>query len=125
MKKDRTFKDVIFDTLSIQTGIEDFNKISKFENKYDFQFLSVSFEHEKWLHDSLDEFYADYRKDFKTVILDLRVGEYEIKIDVNRYFSDTTISVSAPSRKEIETVLNYFENNHTKFQIDKKEISEK
>jgi len=125
MQKERTFKDVFFDTLSIQEGIENFKKISKFEDKYEFQYLSVSFENEKWLHDSLDEFYVDYRKIFKSVSLNLIVREFGIKIEVNKYFGDTIISVSAPSRKEIEIILSFFENNHAKFQIEKKELEER
>lgn len=75
--------------------------------------LSVQTEDETWKFDTESEFFADYRKPH----IYSYYNKYNDKFDLNvsyYYHSQTTITVKADSRENIERVFEIFEKNYTK-----------
>lgn len=115
MEKTRRFERVYFDANTLKKGIEKFNEISKYEKKYDFQFLSIWFNDESWLHDNLEEFYSDFRKDSYLSTLKLACNKYRLEISTNKTHHVTDVTAAAPTRQEIEMILELFENSWKMF----------
>ncbi|HUW07222.1 MAG TPA: nucleotide-binding protein [Williamwhitmania sp.] len=111
MEKKREFRNVFFDTSILKNGLDNFNNVSKYENKYDSQYLSIWFKNEEWLHDNLDEFFSDYRKEFILSTITISYKEYKIGITTDHHHNYTSVSAAAPTRQEIENILESFENS--------------
>jgi len=110
MEKTRNFRNVLFDAAILKKGLDVFNKVSKYETKYDSQYLSIWLKGEEWLHDNLDEFFSDYRKEFIHSRIAVVYKEYKIEITTDNHNHYTSVSVKSPTRQEIESVLELFEN---------------
>lgn len=67
---------------------------------------------EEWSYDNEEEFFADYRLDHNFSRCRFGTSEYSIKIDYNlSYRRSTEISVTAPSRQQIESIFEIFEKH--------------
>jgi len=72
--------------------------------------ITVSSE-ESWSHDTEEEFFADYRKGFESVTFEKAYGLYEGKLRLMVYGKRTDVSVTMPSRPDVERVFNILESN--------------
>jgi hypothetical protein len=72
--------------------------------------LVVQLNEETWNHDSIEEFYSDYRKDIKNAHIHAFsvLSGHEVELALNYYPEGTNISVEASSRAEIESVFEIF-----------------
>ena len=84
------------------------------ERKFKFQTLEIeSSTGEEWLHDTEDEFFADYRKDFSHATF----GKYYEKasmlfrVFLLSYEQYTNVSIKMPSRADVEKVFDVLESN--------------
>jgi hypothetical protein len=119
MEATYTFHGVKFPPEVIRKGCDAVAGLPRSDKASKFGFgsyLSVSFDEERWQHDSIDEFFADYRKDcanahmsFGGTILDGGGGEtYGLGIDwswYGGYFPKTEVRVTAPTRAGILRVV--------------------
>jgi hypothetical protein len=64
---------------------------------------------ESWSHDTDEEFFADYRKPFDRAAYGFGLSKFNF--DVWIFHRDTTITVSAPERYQIEASFEVFEKN--------------
>lgn len=106
MEKSKIFKDALFDVEIIKEGIEKFADEQKTKNSY-----RLKKENETWEYDDEREFFADYRKDHESSTF--RKSNENINITISYIKnSDTTISIKASSRGEIEDAFEIFEKNY-------------
>jgi hypothetical protein len=70
---------------------------------------------ESWLHDTDEEFFADFRKKFHYSNYDLNWSGFCFRIFVQYQY--TTISICAPERRQIEAVFEVFEKNADKCKL--------
>ena len=112
--KTKTYKRIIFAPEVIRQAVDILiNSLPLSKRKMTGQILTIELpSDEKWRHDSEEEFFADYRKSFEFVhfekSFDHNIGEIEIFIYATR---DTDVSISMPSRVDVEKVFNVFEAN--------------
>lgn len=119
MKKEKIFSRTIFDSEIIERSINQLIKISNLEDfEKSLKSLIVDFEDENWGHDNLEEFLSDYRKNPKRAYINISNNGYEMRLTCNKFFKSTEISISAPTRKEIESLFNIYEQNAKKCFID-------
>lgn len=72
---------------------------------------------EEWEHDTDEEFFADYIKGFESASFS---KSYEsAKIEFWIYMNNTSVTVSIPSRAEVESVFNVLESNVDKCRLPK------
>lgn len=117
MEKSRTFKRVFFDQNIINDSLEHFKRLTSFNDHYDFLYLKISFENEAWHHDNLEEFFADYRKEYDYAHISIKLNEYNFELEAFKFFNfnKTTVSITGKTRQEIETILTPFEANWKRF----------
>jgi hypothetical protein len=119
MKKTRDFKRVYFGSEIIQDSIKEFiSTTGDKDNDELTKSLTVRFNNESWEHDNFEEFFADFRKDFRSAHLSIysrKNTKYHLVISVNKYFKNTEITFEAPSRHEIERFFNIYEINASRF----------
>ncbi len=118
MEKSRTFDHVFFDQKTINDSLEHLKRLANFEDHFDSQYLRVCFENEEWGHDNLEEFFADYRKEYNSAKIDIRLNGYRFGLYARKYLGDTIVSIVGKTRQEIETILAPFEENKKKFYIE-------
>ncbi len=76
-------------------------------------FLSVEIEDSEWGHDSLEEFFADYRRTSGSGLLSVEArtdSTSRLRIHVIDYYT-TLVNVRRPNRSQIEAVFEVFEKN--------------
>ena len=119
MKKEKKFSRIIFDSEVIERSINQLIKISNLEDfEKSCKVLIVDFEVENWGHDNLEEFLSDYRKNPERAHIEISNNGYGMKLIWNKFFKSTEILISAPTRKEIESLFNIYEQNAKKSYID-------
>ena len=106
MEKSKIFKDALFDVEIIKESIEKFVDKQKTKNSY-----RLKKENETWEYDDEREFFADYRKNHESSTLRKSNENINITISYTKN-SDTTISIKASSRGEIESAFEIFEKNY-------------
>lgn len=106
MEKSKIFKDALFDVEIIKESIEKFVDKQKTKNSY-----RLKKENETWEYDDEREFFADYRKNHESSTLRKSNENINITISYTKN-SDTTISIKALSRGEIESAFEIFEKNY-------------
>jgi predicted nucleotide-binding protein len=119
MEKVKKFKRTFFDAEFIEKAAQQFIKQSDapaLEKCY--RTLRVTLEHEMWRHDTLEEFLADYAKGPKDLNFEVEYGGYQLGITFDDYSLSTNVSIKAPTRKEVESLFNFFEQNAKKFYIE-------
>lgn len=119
MEKTKSFKRTFFDSEFIekavtffikQPGAPSIEKCSKI--------LRVSLDQESWKHDTLEEFLADYSKNPQDVHFEIDYTGYDLDISFSSYSLTTRITIKAPTRKEVESLFNLFEQSAKKFYIE-------
>jgi hypothetical protein len=126
MKKEKTFNRTLFDANTLQLAKAKFDEISNFILKYSSTYYYVSIGTESWYHNNFEEFLADYRKPYGSIKLMFHFEKYQLEVDTSDYFKHTIVGISAPTRQEIESIFNVFEDNASKFYIPQsKEETEK
>lgn len=72
--------------------------------------LYVSINDEEWKHDSLEEYFADYRKSNGSSTFRMYYGHNCIRLTVDKY--KTEVSIEAPTRGDIESIFSVFEETY-------------
>jgi hypothetical protein len=72
---------------------------------------------EGWKHDTDEEFFADFRKNFNYAIYELNWYSFDFYIYVYVTYKYTTITISAPERRQIEAAFDVFEKNADKCKL--------
>lgn len=72
-------------------------------------YRSVRTDVARWNHDTLEEFYADYRQDPAVASLQCQSG-YDVGVNLELVHGNTTVSIEAPSRSQIEELFRIFED---------------
>lgn len=106
MEKSKIYKDALFDVEIIKESIEKFVDKQKTKKSY-----RLKKENETWEYDDEREFFADYRKSHESSTLRKSNENINITISYTKN-SDTTISIKASSRGEIESAFEIFEKNY-------------
>jgi predicted nucleotide-binding protein len=63
-----------------------------------------------WKFDTVDEFLAAYRRDIASAYFDHIMKGYRFILMFNAFISQTSLTIEAPSRQEIEAIFNIFED---------------
>ena len=112
MEKTKLYTPVHFSADVLKEAAETFRNQVKSDEGNDFTYsLRVKVEDSKWKHDSLDEFYSDYRKMSNSA--DFWVyGPHNVHLAVLLFdYWHTQVTVAGLSRPEIETVFEVFEQH--------------
>jgi predicted nucleotide-binding protein len=106
MRNERRYIDTFFSAEVLAAAVARLEGVDA--KKYDSWLLSTSSGDEKWRHDNVEEFFADYRKrpQSATMFRGVRRG---LGLTVNVYDTDTVIEVEAVDRVKIETVFSICE----------------
>ena len=64
---------------------------------------------EKWSHDTVEEFYADYRRNFDHAFFEARFGGVAGRLELKVFGLKSEIKVAMPSRAEVEKVFGVIE----------------
>lgn len=70
-------------------------------------YLSVDVDSAKWLHDTEEEFFSDYRRSTAGAVYNLQRQAHSVHLQA--FQRSVSVSVSAPTRHEIEAVFAVFE----------------
>jgi len=120
--KTRRYERVIFTPEVIKEAVDALiNILPKSKRDLHTQILRIRLSPiEEWEHDNEEEFFSDYRKGFKTVHFykkfNIMLGEISIVINET---PDTNVTISMPSRADVEQVFNVFEANVGKCRLPK------
>ena len=119
MEKIKSFKRTFFDSEFIENVVQSFIKLSSAPgiDKCS-KILRITLDQESWKHDSLEEFLADYSKNPQDLHFDIDYSGYDLDISYYAYDLITKITIKAPTRKEVESLFNLFEQNAKKFYIE-------
>jgi len=86
------------------------------ERKLTFMILSTKISsEEEWSHDSEEEFFADYRKGVESATFDKHYAIGKIRFLV--YLQNTRVTVSMPSRGDVEKIFSIVESNVDKCRL--------
>ncbi|RMG32118.1 MAG: hypothetical protein D6732_13780, partial [Methanobacteriota archaeon] len=122
MKKTKTYDETRFGVATLKTAIEQLKAVANEMNASPHgTYLSLELDDAKWSYDSIDEFFADYRKCKKAANCDLRFrnGDYEIlSIDFWQFARQASVTVEAPDRAKIEKIFDVFESDSSKSRLD-------
>lgn len=117
MEKSKYFYRTFFRTEVLQEALEKFEKIVSqddidTENGYKFTCLKVQVGDVTWSHESLGEFFSDY-KNASHVQFEVSSKEISAQIVMSLIFSrnTSTFSVEAPDRNSIEEIFDIFDRN--------------
>lgn len=104
MRKLQEFPNVRFTTEVLRTALDALQRIAEAaKEKLSFQHLYIEHDDAKWSHDSLEEFFADYRRFGNTAHLVLDGRSFGLNLWA--WPDHTELSVDATSRTEIESVF--------------------
>jgi predicted nucleotide-binding protein len=127
MQNSRVFESTIFSVDVIQAAARQIESLTPREakEKRDLWALSTKSGNSSWHYDSVDEFFADYRKRPKIAHFTRSLGyQHELKVDL--FNEETEVSVAAPDRAQIESVFHIFESMASASKLpDAPEVPEK
>ena len=108
MKKAKRYRNVKFHPEAI---IEAFgilnNYISDVDEEKRYKTRTVELQDESWDHDSDEEFFSDYRRQVSYALYNDSFSNCEL--NVLYYSHDTTVTIKANNRKQVESVFEVFE----------------
>ena len=118
MEKNKTYSRVVFTEQILRDAMRMFDDLVKPDRqKICLSTLSVSLGDDEWHFDSMEEFFADYRKLANRKLgcdranisaLSKQHGDYRFWYDVS--YHNSTIRIGLPTREKIEKVFSIFEN---------------
>ena len=117
MEKETTYWSTVFSADVVSEALEVFRAQVDTEEKPEFSYrLAVDIGNDSWRHDSVEEFFADYRRGsgYALFAVDTRgwpSQEMRVTVhgkDIGRF---TTVAVKASSRSQIETIFGVFERH--------------
>ena len=123
MHKNKKYQRTRFRAEVLREAIELFEQITETSGRAvesGFNTLSVTFSDETWRYDKLAEFLADYRKGVsaklrrdRTVFVNDTRNEFSLELTMyaHDHLNETEISVSAPTREQIQEVFEVFEKH--------------
>jgi predicted nucleotide-binding protein len=115
MELKRTFQNIHFAPDVIQAAIDRLfvrNARSRDDNAFRHRFPpSVHVDREDWRHDSLAEFFADYRRSAGWAQLSLESNDHKRALYVARHTSGTEVWIEAETRAVIHDIFGVFESN--------------
>lgn len=116
-QKKKLYEHVIFTPEVIEQGDDLINTILPKEyEKLERMFLSVGLsDEEKWYYDNEEEFFADYRKGFRSATFEKYFMKMAFNISV--YGNRTEVAIRMPSRAQVEKVFHVFESNVEKCRL--------
>jgi len=110
MKKDKEYHRVLLSATAIEKILTEFSRVVKDKAKNEFGILTIYRRNENWHHDSVDEFFADFRKGFEKSHILVRNEKLSLSIWVNNqpWLNNVYSNVSFESlnRSEIERLSN-------------------
>ena len=109
MKKEKGYTETKFSAEVISEAlmlVQELERRLKKSVTLEHRILIVDHDDSRWHHDTLQEFLADYRKYDGLAMLEVRVPD----INLHFFYSSrhTSVSVTAPSRADIEAVFDVF-----------------
>lgn len=110
MEKKKTYTAVRFSADVLQEANREICGLVNHDQR-DKIYYNFRVEHDdaSWKYDNVDEFISDYRRFNGYACFNVHLYNYDL--DVTAYLRDTIVSISAPSRPEIEKVFDVFEKN--------------
>lgn len=108
MKKDKTYQNSRFTADVLKEAVAVAREVATPGNLSNYLF-SVEHDDSTWRYDSLEEFLADFRKYRGGAHLWISKGKFDLTVSFSRH--DTSVSMQAPLRVDIETVFDVFEKN--------------
>lgn len=109
MRKRKKFSNTRFDVEVLRQALAELDRnITVAGLSMGFRTLDVEHDDATWSHQTIEEFFADYRKYGNMAFLQAHAGPYGL--GVLAWASRAVIDVEAPTRVEIETVFNHFED---------------
>jgi predicted nucleotide-binding protein len=119
MKKELAYARTIFSADVLQEGLKTFRQLLPDEHKEN-MFLSSrnvqQVDGARWYFDSDEEFFAEYRRGFKSALFRVGGRVYKFTCSVHPT-KTTTVGVEAPARQEIERVFDIFEKSRAKAEL--------
>lgn len=110
MKKSKYYDEVRFSADVLNEASRLFKEIAaKHSVDLENKLLSVEHDDSSWKHDTMEEFFADYRKFQGYAYYSIYGPDYDLDVDVRSRSSN--VSVKAPSRSDIEAVFEVFEKH--------------
>jgi predicted nucleotide-binding protein len=110
MKKIKNYKNVRFSAevlrVALNTACELATKAKVELRKYN---LEVDHDDSTWTYDSIEEFFADFRKNGGFARFSCYGGDFDLSVTYSH--QSTTVSMAAPTRVDIEAVFEIFENH--------------
>jgi len=112
MQKEKVYRECRFSAEVLKEAIKVVESVAEQTEKGSepTYFMTVEVGDSKWHYDVTEEFFADFRKDFKNSSFIMRFG-FEIELEARSFGRDVTVSVSAHNRADIEAVFDVFEKH--------------
>jgi hypothetical protein len=119
VEKTKYFKDVKFNPGVIIQARECLEKfLDENDRKYCHQNLSIRTSgEERWSHDNVEEFFADYIKEHIYSEFDFIPGKYRLRVNWDTWDRRSSVLVKALSRQQIEAIFHIFESNREKCKL--------
>ena len=132
MEKEKKYEQVRFSAEVIEEAYRIFKQQADPENRHSPDYtLSVEVDGAEWSHDTLHDFFADYRRTSRGAYYKVRLGfENELSVRVHSFDSgddsrvNTSVEVEAASRSRIEAVFEVFERHVENSRIPQKSLPE-
>lgn len=112
MRKKKYYLSSRFSAETIHEGVSAFSGL--FEGgEVKYQTWSLQRGVEEWSFDNADEFYAEHRSGYSSLLINLQSSPYELLLNhsSDQYRVITSLAVSAPSRPELERVFWVFDRD--------------
>ncbi|MEV6384931.1 nucleotide-binding protein [Streptomyces sp. NPDC051773] len=110
MEKAKAYPRVKFSAETLKAGIESFLSLDGVDENKASKRWSIDKGVESWRFDTEEEFFAEYRSGFTYARVYISCGRYEMTI-THTYGPSTDVTVSAPTRPELERVFWPFEHD--------------
>lgn len=108
MKKAKRYQWVKFTPEVIKEAL---NKVAEAANstvaQKTYGYYSITIDAEEWLHDDIDEFFADYRKSYQISSLSMKFGSSQLGLISQPPYA--RIEVELPTRAKIESIFHIFD----------------
>ena len=113
MEKRKAFAEVRFRPEVLREGRDRMDRFMEDEDrKYLIPTLDIATKQdESWSHDTEEEFFADYRSDHNSSTYAIHARRFRLSVNWEAWRRGTIVTVKAPSRQQIEAVLDIFETN--------------
>ncbi|MFH9560144.1 TIR domain-containing protein [Streptomyces globisporus] len=112
MRKKKRYISSRFSAETIREGVAEFAGLIE-GGKVKYQTWSLRRGVEEWSFDNSDEFFSEHRVGYSGLLVNLQTSPYELFIDCSSdpYQTITSLSVTAPSRAELERVFWVFDRD--------------